>query len=153
MRNGTLLWCGGLLFAACASTGPSSGSLRRSGYCEIAEAQLQGAPSAFDRVTTLEMIAGLRSSTEADRDLLKRGEASEVGQQLSQLNYTQRSQGFISSGVAELAVRLRQLDCAVRARRVGNAEAIKRYEQILLELGAEEATLKPSGGQPRAVAP
>ena len=117
----------------------------KGGYCAINEPRWPAASRDFDRATTIETIAALDAAARGDREKLKQGARGDVGANIDMLyQHDQRSSAFISNGVAELANRLRQLDCAVRANRVDSARAEQSYEQILAELAAERATLDPS---------
>jgi hypothetical protein len=125
-----------------ASTSARNGG----GFCTIDEAPWPSAPSAFDRRLTLEVIGGLRQSVEADIRALAEGRRNEIGDRLTAISHQPATSAFISVGVAELATRLRQLACAVRAQRVSPEIAQQRYGSILGELRIEQATLEPKGG-------
>ena len=127
----------------CAATRSTSNG---GSYCNINEAPWASAPSAFDRRLTLEVINSLRQAVDADVRALHEGRRAEIGDRLSQVSQQPATTAFISSGVSELAGRLRQLDCAVRANRVPFDAAAQRYTAILGELSVEQATLEPKGG-------
>ena len=130
-----------LLLAGCAET-QSTARHQSGAFCSISNPRWPSASRDFDRQTTLEAIAALTDAAQADRDRLKAGAKSEVGGRLNALyERGPSSSAFISAGVAELATRLRQLDCAVRADRLAPAQADTAYAQILRELAAERATL------------
>ena len=125
----------------------ASPSARNGGsFCAIDEAPWPSAATAFDRRLTLEVIGGLRQSVEADMRALAEGRRNEIGDRLTAISHQPATSAFISTGVAELATRLRQLDCAVRAQRVAPELAQQRYGTILGELQVEQATLEPKGG-------
>jgi hypothetical protein len=132
-----------LLLAGCATT---SSSTAPGGYCSISDPRWPSAARDYDRRTTLDAIAVLTDAAKADRDRLKTGARSDVGNSINEIYQRgTSSSAFISSGVAELANRLRQLDCAVRANRLEYSRAEASYGQILTELQAERATLEGSG--------
>jgi hypothetical protein len=113
------------------------------------------APQAFDRGLTLEVIAGLQKTVDAERAALKSGRPTTVGDALESYYLRSTEGAFISAGVGELATRLRQLDCGVRAGKIAGEVAQVRYAQIVAELAAEQRTLDPAigGSQTRAAAP
>ncbi len=133
-----------LLFAGCA--GPVANHAAQGGYCSIAQPSWPAASRDYDRRVTLETIAALTEAARADRGQLKQGIHGEVGNAVDELYQHNIRREFISSGVAELANRLRQLDCAVRASRVDFAQADASYGRILGELAAERAALDPRSG-------
>ena len=139
-----------LFGTACATSG---GAMRNSSAmaCGIAQQPWPAASRDFDRSRSVAVIGSLKQIAAADRDHLKMGQKSDVGDSLDNLYREGGSGGFVSSGVAELGNRLRQLDCAVRAGRMNAAEAAPLYDQILGELTAERSTLEP--GAARASAP
>lgn len=143
-----------LCLTACAST-PSTGAsgIPQSGWCSLSEPVWASAARDFNRAATLEVLAAIRTLVDTDRSLVKAGQKSDVGSQLDEIYKTMRPTGFVSDGVAQLGVRLRQLDCAVRAGKVEYQTAITRYDEIANLLGAEQATLEPGSAGPRAVSP
>jgi hypothetical protein len=146
--------CIGLLAAGCAT---EKAALRSESELQCGIAPL-GWPSAsrdFDRYRTLTTIALLNDATRRDREQLHAGEKAHVGAVLDTALRQPESVGgpFVSQGVAELGIRLRQLDCAVRGDRLAFQLADRLYGQILAELGAEQTTLEPVAGAPRTAAP
>lgn len=141
-----------LMAAGCASSQKPGAQVGGSGYCSIAEVKWPSAARDFDRRTTLEVLGALAEAAEADHAQLKAGARGEVGTKLDENIRRVANDGFVSRGVAELGVRLRQLDCAVKSGRVDSARASALYGQILAELQAERATLEPRGGGTGAAA-
>lgn len=141
MRPFLLLAATAVLLPACATT-PRGGG----GYCMVGDVEWQSATSGFDRRLTLEKIAGLRSAIESDTRALHEGRRDVVGDQLTAIAHAPATSHFVSDGVHELAIRLRQLDCAVRGNKVPFDMAIQRYNTILGELSVEQATLEPKNG-------
>jgi hypothetical protein len=140
-----------MFLGGCAA---SNGEVRSSALtCGIADQTWASADRDFDRNTTIEQLHALKGAAQTDRDKLKAGAKAEVGDALDQLYRKQAPSAFVGKGVAELGNRLRQLDCGVRADKIAYDVAVKRYEQILGELGAEQATLEPGAGTPRAATP
>jgi hypothetical protein len=141
-----------LVAGGCAAT---SGEVRSSGAlsCGIAEQGWAAADRDFDRATTIEELHALKGVAQADRDKLKAGQKADVGSSLDELFRKPAPGAFVGKGVAELGQRLRQLDCAVRNDKLAYDLAQRRYDQILSELGAEQATLEPGAGTPRAATP
>lgn len=137
-----------MLLAVVSMVGCASSNSARNGggFCVIDEAPWPSAATAFDRRLTLEVIAGLRQSVESDLRALAEGRRNEIGDRLTAISHQPTTSAFISMGVAELATRLRQLDCAVRAQRVAPELAQQRYGSILGELQVEQAILEPKGG-------
>ncbi len=135
-----------LLAAGCAGSAKNEVAGGNTRLCSIADPQWASAARDFDRRSTLEVIAGLNKAARADLEQLKAGQRNDVGAQLDELYRLAPPSAFVSGGVAELGVRLRQLDCAVRSNKVANESADKLYAQILAELRAEQSTLDPSGG-------
>jgi len=113
------------------------------GSCGVVATSWLASDRDFDRATTIEHVRGLKAALEADRDRLKRGDKATVGDDLNALLSLPRPAVYVSKGVYELANRLRQLDCAVRAGRLAYDVSMKRFAQILLELDAEQFTLNP----------
>jgi hypothetical protein len=134
----------GLLLAACAGSEKKDVASGGSALCGITEPRWPAADRDFDRHTTLEAIAALTSAATADLDKLKAGSRGDVGGAIDELYGRPASAAFISHGVAELATRLRQLDCAVRSGRLQPAQAEATYGKILAELAAERRTIDPS---------
>jgi hypothetical protein len=137
-----------LLCAACAG---SRSEVASGGYCSINEPRWAAANRDFDRALTLEVIAGLRDAATDDRNKLHAGARGDVGARIDELSRHLTSNAFVSTGVAALGVRLRQLDCAVRKNRMAFEVSEGLYEKIVAELEAERQTLDPSAR--RAVAP
>ncbi len=131
------------LLGACG--GALTGSNRGPSFCAIGEAPWPSAASAFDRRLTLEVLNSLRRAVDADLAALRQGRRGEVGDQLTAISREPATTAFISSGTFELAVRLRQLGCAVRSNKVGGELAEQRYTHIRDELAIEQATLEPKG--------
>ena len=144
MRSLILLVAAGAAVGACA-TAPRGGE-GGGGYCVVGDVPWPSAPSAFDRRLTLEVIGGLRQAVEADTRALHEGRRGEIGNQLTAIAVASPTSAFISDGVHELAIRLRQLDCAVRANKLPFDVAVHRYNTILGELSIEQATLEPRHG-------
>src|SRR4051812_26417763 len=134
---------GALLLAACAGPSGEQKGVASGGrsFCGISEPRWVAADRDFDRQTTLEAISALTNAANADREKLKAGAANDVGGAIDELYARPASTAFISHGVAELATRLRQLDCAVRSGRLQPAQAETTYGKILAELDAEKRTL------------
>jgi hypothetical protein len=141
MRPFALLIVTTALLSACA-TAPRGGS----SYCVVGDVEWQSATSGFDRRLTLEKIAGLREAIEADTRAMHEGRRDNVGDRLTAIAHAPVTSSFVSDGVHELAIRLRQLDCAVRGNKLPFEVAIQRYNRILGELSVEQATLEPKGG-------
>ncbi len=132
-----------LLVAGCAET-QTTGTIHGGALCGISNPRWPSASRDFNRQITLEAIAGISEAAKADREKLKAGVRNEVGGAADELYARQPSDSaFVSSGVAELATRLRQLDCAVRSNHVDPARADASYSNILAELAAERGTLEP----------
>jgi hypothetical protein len=133
-----------LLLPACAET-PNKGvaSAGRS-FCGISEPHWVSADRDFDRHTTVEALVALTGAAKTDRDKLHGGNRNDVGGAIDELYARPASSAFISSGVASLATRLRQLDCAVRAGVLDFERADQTYGQIMAELQAERNTLDPN---------
>jgi hypothetical protein len=138
------------LTGCAASSGETKSGAR---YCSIAEPTWATADRDFDRATTIEELHALKDAAQADRDKLKAGVRNEVGDAVDQLYRKPAPTAFVGKGVGELGTRLRQLDCAVRADKLPYDAAVTRYDQILSELGAEQATLEPGVGNSRGTAP
>jgi hypothetical protein len=135
----------------CAET-PKDPRVPSVGMCSIAEMAWPAAPRDFDRARTLEAVGSLENIAKADRTRYNTGSRADVGGQLDELYRQPASTAFVSHGVAELAVRLRQLDCAVQRGRFNDGKADALYAQILAELEAEQHTLD-GGGAGRSAAP
>jgi hypothetical protein len=133
-------------FAGGCATTSAAGGGGGGGYCSIGEPAWASAARDFDRATTLEIIAGLRAAAESDRTRARTGQRAEVGAELDELARHHTTSAFISHGTAELATRLRQLDCAVRAGRVEPDRSGELYARILGELIGERAVFDPGGG-------
>jgi hypothetical protein len=139
-----------LLLGACAENPkPGAESGASAGFCSMTEPSWNGAARDFDRGATLEVIGSLRQVAAADQHRAKVGARADVGVELDELLKRPAPSGFIARGVAQLGVRLRQLDCAVRAGRVNGERANALYAQILAELTGEQAALDPAGGGAR----
>lgn len=135
--------------AGCATTTSPGKEVRSGGslLCGISQPAWPSADRDFDRRTTLEVLAGLESAAHTDRSGLHAGTKAQVGEALDQMSARpDSSRAFISSGAAELAVQLRQLDCAVKSGVISFATADQRYGQILADVAAERSTLEPGGG-------
>lgn len=135
------------LLGACAEN-PKVGSETAAGarFCSLADPSWNGAARDFDRGATLEVIGSLRQVAAADQHRAKVGARADVGVELDELLKRPAPSGFIARGVAQLGVRLRQLDCAVRAGRMAPERANELYAQIINELVGEQAALDPAGG-------
>lgn len=135
----------GLLIAA---SGCASSKVVQRGdgaaMCGVEDPRLQAAPRDFDRSSTISVIGSLTEMAAQDREQLKTGARSAIGARFDQLA-SQRPHAFIANDVAELATRLRQLDCSVRAG-MPTDTADQRYAQILAELKVEKNILDPSVG-------
>src|SRR5690349_15387789 len=105
---------GALLLAACAGSEKKDVANGGRAFCGINEPHWAAADRDYDRQSTLEAIAALTNAANTDREKVKAGAANDVGGTLDELYAKPASTAFIKQGVAELATRLRQLDCAVR---------------------------------------
>jgi hypothetical protein len=135
-----------LLLSACAGAEKKEVASGANAMCGITEPRWPAADRDFDRRITLDTIAALTAAVTTDLDKLKAGAHTDVGSALDELYTKPASSAFISHGVAELATRLRQLDCAVRSGKLQSAQAEATYGKILAELAAEKRTLDPSAG-------
>src|SRR5262249_8353217 len=142
IRMRRIMLCG-LLLAACAGAEKKEVASGGSLMCGITEPRWAAADRDFDRRTTLDAIVALTSAARTDLDKLKAGARGDVGGAIDELYNKPASTAFISHGVAELATRLRQLDCAVRAGKLQPAQAEATYGKILAELAAERRVIDP----------
>jgi hypothetical protein len=130
--------------AGCATVQPSVG------VCAIAVPEWPAARSDYDRASTLAVLGSLKRVVAADRSQLHAGQRDEVGARADELFRLapSSSKTLVSHGALELALRLRQLDCAVERGIVAAADAEHRYDTILLEVDAERLVM---GEAPAAV--
>lgn len=135
----TKTWMLLLLLSGCAASNP----MRRASMtlCSVGDPAWPSAPRDWDRATTLDVLGTLSQATDDDRARLHAGHLDEVGALLDAAPAPSRA--FIAHDVAELGTRLRQLDCAVRARTLPFDVADRRYAQILGELRVERSVLAP----------
>jgi hypothetical protein len=134
----------GLLFlSACATSGAASqptAAARES--CSIVETNWPAGQEDFDKPRTSELARQLAEIARADREALRADHNTKVGARLSALDHAAANGRFVSQPVAGLAVRLRQLECAVERGTLRTPELIdKRYEQLLSDLESEQKVL------------
>jgi hypothetical protein len=136
--------------SACAESPKKDVATGGRTFCSISEPRWASASRDFDRHTTVEAIIALADAAKTDRGRLHAGNRNDVGGTLDDLYTHPASSAFISSGVAELATRLRQLDCAVRAGAVDFNRADQTYGKIIAELQAERSTIDPNAASAAA---
>jgi hypothetical protein len=103
--------------------------------CAVPSVTWAAAQEDFNRKLTLATLVELEAVLKSDR-LAWRTPGATLGRPLAELGRGVDSRGFVSLETAELATRLRQLDCAV-LEGLFNArpdEADKRYDQLLTDL-------------------
>jgi hypothetical protein len=131
----------GMLLAAAAAgcaadaTGPSR--VVSLAACRIAPLDFPSAVRDFDRGRSTQLLSEVEKIARADRQALAEGAAeTRLGRGLESLGGDGRG-AFVAHDVAELAVRLRQLDCAVLAGGLrAPGEADRRYDRLLAEIEA-----------------
>ncbi len=124
----------------CGSTTGAARSDAPLGSCQLADIGWSSAPDHFDKGRTNGAAAKLQSVAQADREAYAGAhDGTQVGSKLGELAAEVPSGVFVSSKVADLAIRLRQLDCAIQRGTFKSRvdEADRLYGQILSELNAE----------------
>lgn len=125
----------------CASTTGSARSDAPVGSCHLADIGWSAAPDHFDQGRTSDAATKLKSVAQADREAYASGhDGNAVGSKLGELAAEVPSGVFVSSKVADLAVRLRQLDCAIQRGTFKDRadQADRLYAEILTELSSEQ---------------
>jgi len=135
MRSYSLILLVGMM--GCASSQPAVGS------CGINSPEWPAARSDYDRATTLAVLGSLKHVVEQERASVHSGQRETLGQRADELFRAPASSGtgYVAQGALELALRLRQLDCAVIRGQVHSPDAEARYDSILVELDAERLAL------------
>jgi hypothetical protein len=135
MRMYSVIFVVGMM--GCASSAPAVGS------CGINSPEWPAARSDYDRATTLAVLGSLKHVVEQERASVHSGQRQSLGQRADDLFRApaSSSSGYVAQGALELALRLRQLDCAVIRGQLHSPEAEARYDSILVELDAERLAL------------
>ena len=122
------------------------------GMCALADFAWPQAARDFDRSSTLELEATLEKLASEDAVRARTGDVAQVGASLDELYKRSPPSGFIGHGVASIAIRLRQLDCGVRAGRIAPAQSQALYDSIAADLRGEHAALSPPAASGEAKA-
>jgi hypothetical protein len=132
-----------VLAPACAS-GPPEGVRTEvvKAACPLDSVDWPAAEKDFDRARTVELASRLEAAARADEEAYRTDPATRsLGAQLTAIGRDASRGGstFVSHDLAALALRLRQLDCALLGGALhGEPEtASKRYESIIRELVEE----------------
>ena len=126
------IWSLSSMLAACISPDPAAPP-----SCSIAEVKWDAASqgTSYDHATTAELLRRLSVAAEADRAAFAAGQPTGASLGALALETQTSSPPLVSAELYELALRLRQLDCAVQrgsyARQPQTAD--KLYSQILTE--------------------
>jgi hypothetical protein len=134
-----------LVLGACAA--PQRIAVGTHATCSVPSVTWAAAQDDFNRKLTLEMLGALESVLKSDRQTW-RTPGRALGGSLASLGHGAESRGFVSLETAELATRLRQLDCAV-LEGLFNArpnEADQRYGQILADLAQHRQAISTKKG-------
>ncbi len=131
-----------LLLAGCAATTPSA-QVVPLGTCRIPNFSFPSAQRDFDRERSVRLLGEVEKTALADRQALSEGAAeARLGRGLEGFGADGGGSKFVAHDVAELATRLRQLDCAILAGGLKTpGEADRRYERLLAEIEAARHAL------------
>lgn len=128
-----------LLVTGCAGCGSTNSQTKPAPAwaCGIQEPVWASWEDAFDRARTLELVARLRAAAESDRAQIKADPNAQPGTRLAEIvRQTTGDTTFVSNQAADLGLRLRQLECAVRRgtwrARPGTIDKI--YAEIIGEM-------------------
>ena len=131
-----------LFLSACGTSGSAVQPTPAAGSCSIVETTWPAGQEDFDKNRTSELARQLAEIARADREALRADHATKVGARLIALDREAATSRFISQPVAGLAVRLRQLECAIERGTLRTPQVIdKRYEQLLSDLESEQKVL------------
>jgi hypothetical protein len=130
-----------LVALGCAEAPPTA-HFASAAQCRIHPLAVPWAARDFDHDRSIALLARVESAARADRAALTDGATdARTGREVDALA-GDGSNAFVSHDVAELATRLRQLDCAVLAGNLRDpGRALARYDQILGEIGATRLAL------------
>ncbi|HZS41693.1 MAG TPA: hypothetical protein VFF06_32910 [Polyangia bacterium] len=138
-----------LAFAPACASGPPEGvrtEIVRGGSCSLDVVDWPAAERDFNRARSAELAAKLEAAARADQQAFAADPATRaLGAELTAINrgVPRDSYQFVAHDVASLALRLRQLDCALLggALRSEPDTAQRRYQSIIQELTEQRKKL------------
>jgi hypothetical protein len=113
--------------------------------CPIADWSLAAAERDFDEARTQTLLARLEAATRTEQARYDADPSDpQIGLAVAALARESHDTSMVSADAGRLAVRLRQLDCAVRAGRFGAQPRLPAalYQDILAEVEHQEGALR-----------
>jgi hypothetical protein len=148
-RAAALVLSMSIVFVPACASGPPEGvrtEIVRGGSCSLDVVDWPAAERDFNRARSAELAALLEAAARADLTAYQADPATRgLGAELTSINrgVPRDSYQFVAHDVASLALRLRQLDCALLggALRAEPATAARRYQSIIEELAEQRKRL------------